>query len=98
MHFQMNWHCQRILTTPDMYYAWYRAYVLLADWAMAIPEFRSLSVLDQTTLFKENFSAFGWMTYAYRSYELGYGDVGLPMGNGSYLPYKQEEQAMMDAQ
>ena len=44
---QMNWRCETILTTTDMYYAWYRAYVLLADWAHSIPEFKQLSLSDQ---------------------------------------------------
>lgn len=50
--FQMKWTCERILTTPDMYYAWYRAYVLLADWAMSIPEFRALPLTDQVNFLR----------------------------------------------
>ena len=80
------------MSTADLYCQWYRAFVLHADWAMGIPDFRVLPIHDQTALFKQNFMAFGWITYVYHSYAQGMDEVGLPLGNGSYIPYKEEEQ------
>lgn len=79
------------MNSVDMYLAWYRSFVLLADYAMGIPEFRCLPLLDQTRLFKENFTAFGWIVYAYRCFASGFSEIGMPLGNGSYIPYRKQE-------
>ncbi|CAI4227745.1 unnamed protein product [Auanema sp. JU1783] len=75
----------------------WRAFVLHADWALGIPDFRVIPLEDQTQLFKQNFMAFGWITYSYKCYENNSEDVGVPMGNGSYLPYNRDEIKLMEA-
>uniref|UniRef100_A0A1I7XAM4 NR LBD domain-containing protein n=1 Tax=Heterorhabditis bacteriophora TaxID=37862 RepID=A0A1I7XAM4_HETBA len=44
---QMIWSCSRIMKATDIYSSWYRAFVLHADWAMSIPDFRVLPLSDQ---------------------------------------------------
>uniref|UniRef100_A0A1I7T5C3 Nuclear receptor n=1 Tax=Caenorhabditis tropicalis TaxID=1561998 RepID=A0A1I7T5C3_9PELO len=39
-----------------------------------------------------NFMAFGWITFAYKCFELKQHEVGIPLGNGSFIPYNDEEQ------
>ncbi|VDN26092.1 unnamed protein product [Cylicostephanus goldi] len=46
----MDWSCTRIMQANDLYKQWYRAFVLHADWAMGIPDFRVLSLEDQVHL------------------------------------------------
>lgn len=92
----LDWSCSRIMDGKDMYMAWYRSFVMLADYAMGIPEFRHLPLADQTRLFKENFTAFGWLVYAYRCYFNGLSEIGMPLGNGSYIPYREHEVKMME--
>ncbi|EFP06063.1 hypothetical protein CRE_30546 [Caenorhabditis remanei] len=84
--------CDRIMEAADLYLSWYRSFVFCADWAMGIPEFRVLPLADQTTLFKQNFMAFGWITFAYKCFELKQHEVGIPLGNGAFIPYNDEEQ------
>ncbi|EGT55958.1 hypothetical protein CAEBREN_16259 [Caenorhabditis brenneri] len=84
--------CERIMEASDLYLSWYRSFVFCADWAMGIPEFRVLPLADQTTLFKQNFMAFGWITFAYKCYELKQHHTGIPLGNGAFIPYNDEEQ------
>ncbi|CAJ0569007.1 unnamed protein product, partial [Mesorhabditis spiculigera] len=84
----MVWTCERVMSDEDISSAWYRAFVLLADWAMSIPEFRILPQNDQTTLFRQNFNTFGWLHYAYKCFSHGHMAMGTPIGNGSYIPYQ----------
>ncbi|CAI5449342.1 unnamed protein product [Caenorhabditis angaria] len=88
----LKYTCERIMEASDLYLSWYRSFVFCADWAMGIPDFRVLPLADQTTLFKQNFMAFGWITFAYKCYELGQFNNGIPLGNGAYIPYNDEEQ------
>lgn len=53
--------------------------------------------LLQTQLFKQNFMAFSWITYSYKCYEVGMEDVGIPLGNGAYIPYKDDDQRNMES-
>lgn len=90
--FQLMYTCDRIMEASDLYLSWYRSFVFCADWAMGIPEFRVLPLADQTTLFKQNFMAFGWITFAYKCFQLKQHTIGIPLGNGAYIPYNDEEQ------
>ncbi|KAK6749252.1 hypothetical protein RB195_001700 [Necator americanus] len=92
----MDWSCTRIMEANDLYKQWYRAFVLHADWAMGIPDFRVLSLSDQTKLFKQNFMTFGWIVYAFKCYQHNQHAVGIPLGNGAYIPYSDEEQKRME--
>ncbi|EYB81867.1 hypothetical protein Y032_0372g146 [Ancylostoma ceylanicum] len=92
----MDWSCTRIMEANDIYKQWYRAFVLHADWAMGIPDFRVLSLDDQTTLFKQNFMTFGWIAYAFKCYQLNQQAIGIPLGNGAYIPYSDEAQKKME--
>ncbi|VDL69993.1 unnamed protein product [Nippostrongylus brasiliensis] len=94
----LDWSCSRVMKATDIYSQWYRAFVFHADWAMGIPDFRRLSIDDQTKLFKENFMSFGWIAYAYKCYKLNYQEVGIPVGNGAYIPYADAEQNEMETQ
>ncbi|KHJ75567.1 hypothetical protein OESDEN_08841 [Oesophagostomum dentatum] len=93
----MDWSCSRVMEANDVYKQWYRAFVFHADWAMGIPDFRVLSLEDQTALFKQNFMTFGWIAYAFKCYQLNQQALGIPLGNGAYIPYNDEEQKRMDA-
>ncbi|CAD6199890.1 unnamed protein product [Caenorhabditis auriculariae] len=93
----INYECERIMEATDLYLSWYRSFVLHADWAMGIPDFRILPLADQTTLFKQNFMAFGWITYAYKCYELKNHRKGITLGNGAYIPYNEEQQKKLPA-
>ncbi|CCD67373.1 Nuclear Hormone Receptor family [Caenorhabditis elegans] len=88
----LKYSCDRIMEAADLYLSWYRSFVFAADWAMGIPEFRVLPLADQTTLFKQNFMAFGWITFAYKCFELKQHLTGMPLGNGAYIPYNDEDQ------
>lgn len=92
----MNWSCLRIMEAKDIYSQWYRAFVFHADWAMGIPDFRELSLEDQTKLFKQNFMSFGWIAYAFKCYQHNQQTVGIPLGNGAYIPYGDEEQRELE--
>ncbi|CAP37040.2 Protein CBR-NHR-46 [Caenorhabditis briggsae] len=87
--------CDRIMEAADLYLSWYRSFVFCADWAMGIPEFRVLPLADQTTLFKQNFMAFGWITFAYKCFDLKQHKIGIPLGNGSFIPYNDEDQKQL---
>ncbi|CAI2351763.1 unnamed protein product [Caenorhabditis sp. 36 PRJEB53466] len=88
----LTYTCERIMDASDLYLSWYRSFVFCADWAMGIPEFRVLPLADQTTLFKQNFMAFGWITFAYKCFILKQNTVGIPLGNGAFIPYNDEDQ------
>ncbi|CAJ0936147.1 unnamed protein product, partial [Mesorhabditis belari] len=92
----MVWTCERIMSDEDISSTWYRAFVLLADWAMSIPEFRILPQSDQTILFRQNFMTFGWLHYTYKCYANGHSPIGMPIGNGSFIPYRDSDLAKMD--
>ncbi|CAB3406414.1 unnamed protein product [Caenorhabditis bovis] len=87
--------CDKIMEANDLYFSWYRSFVFCADWAMGIPDFRILPLPDQTTLFKQNFMAFGWINFAYKCYEMNHQNIGIPLGNGAYIPYNDDEQKKM---
>ncbi|PAV77988.1 hypothetical protein WR25_00883 [Diploscapter pachys] len=93
----IDWRCEKIMSDLDLYSSWYRAFVLHADWAMGIADFRVLPLADQTILFKQNFMAFGWITYAYHSYRMGNNEKGIPLGNSAYIPYQPDELKQMEA-
>ena len=44
---QIDWRCEKIMSALDLYSSWYRAFVLHADWAMGIADFRVLPLADQ---------------------------------------------------
>uniref|UniRef100_A0A1I7Y756 Nuclear receptor domain-containing protein n=1 Tax=Steinernema glaseri TaxID=37863 RepID=A0A1I7Y756_9BILA len=91
----LNWSCERIMQDDDLYAAWYRNFVLLADWCMSIACFKMLSEEDQTVLFRKNFMMFGWLHFAFKIKNNG-DWVGLPIGNGSYIPYSDEGLEQME--
>ncbi|KAK0398075.1 hypothetical protein QR680_002417 [Steinernema hermaphroditum] len=91
----LNWRCERIMQDDDLYAAWYRNFVLLADWCMSIPCFKMLSQEDQTVLFRKNFMMFGWLHFAFKIKNNG-DWIGLPIGNGSYIPYSDEGLEQME--
>ncbi|GMS96274.1 hypothetical protein PENTCL1PPCAC_18449, partial [Pristionchus entomophagus] len=91
-----NWNCERIMNDADLTNSYYLAFLLLSEWAGDIPEFRALPQADQMLLFRQNFMIFGWMHFVYRSVILKQERVGVPLGNGSYIPYREEERAMME--
>ncbi|VDN26091.1 unnamed protein product [Cylicostephanus goldi] len=39
---------------------------------------------------------FGWMAYAFKCYQLNQQAVGIPLGNGAYIPYNDEAQKQME--
>ncbi|TMS37670.1 hypothetical protein L596_004555 [Steinernema carpocapsae] len=92
----LNWRCERIMQDDDLYAAWYRNFVLLADWCMSIPCFKMLSQEDQAVLFRKNFMMFGWLHFAFKIKNSG-DWTGLPIGNGSYIPYSDEGLDKMQA-
>ncbi|GMR46517.1 hypothetical protein PMAYCL1PPCAC_16712, partial [Pristionchus mayeri] len=91
----LNWHCERIMTDADITHSYYLAFLLLSEWAGDIPEFRVLPQTDQLLPFRQNFMIFSWMHFVYRSVLLRQERIGVPLGNGSYIPYREEEAAMM---
>ncbi|GMR48697.1 hypothetical protein PMAYCL1PPCAC_18892 [Pristionchus mayeri] len=91
-----NWNCERIMSDSDLTHSYYYAFLLLSEWAGDIPEFRVLPQSDQMLLFRQNFMIFGWMHFVYRSVILKQERMGVPLGNGSYIPYKEEERGMME--
>ncbi|GMT25270.1 hypothetical protein PFISCL1PPCAC_16567, partial [Pristionchus fissidentatus] len=91
-----NWNCERIMNDADLTNSYYLAFLMLSEWAGDIPEFRTLPQADQMLLFRQNFMIFGWMHFVYRAVILRQERVGVPLGNGSYVPYREEERNMME--
>ncbi|KAF8376390.1 hypothetical protein PRIPAC_82819 [Pristionchus pacificus] len=91
-----NFNCERIMNDADLTNSYYLAFLLLSEWAGDIPEFRVLPQADQMLLFRQNFMIFGWMHFVYRSVILKQERVGVALGNGSYIPYREEERSMME--
>ncbi|KAF8373492.1 nhr-46 [Pristionchus pacificus] len=91
-----NFNCERIMNEADVLNSFYLGFLLLSEWAEDIPEFRALPIADQLLLFRQNFMVFGWLHYVYQSIERRQERVGVPLGNGSYIPYREEEARTME--
>uniref|UniRef100_A0A914EIU4 aralkylamine N-acetyltransferase n=1 Tax=Acrobeloides nanus TaxID=290746 RepID=A0A914EIU4_9BILA len=82
--------CERVFRIEDIRFYWYRIFVMCADFANLIPQFRELPLNDQCQLFRLNFGVLSWSIYmefiVYSELTIGY-----PMGNGSYAPWNLEE-------
>ncbi|GMS81693.1 hypothetical protein PENTCL1PPCAC_3868, partial [Pristionchus entomophagus] len=92
------YHCDRIMNAKDLNHCYYFAFHLLFEWAHIIPEFRALAQSDQMVLSRQNCSTVGWLHFVYRSVLLDQERIGVPLGNGSYIPYDAGELATMDPQ
>lgn len=57
---------------------------------------REIVAAFQTKLFKQNFMSFGWIAYAFKCYQHNQQTVGIPLGNGAYIPYGDEEQRELE--
>ncbi|VDO87643.1 unnamed protein product [Heligmosomoides polygyrus] len=60
------------------------------------PMVREIVAAFQTKLFKQNFMSFGWIAYAFKCYQHNQQTVGIPLGNGAYIPYGDEEQRELE--
>ncbi|GMT07940.1 hypothetical protein PENTCL1PPCAC_30114, partial [Pristionchus entomophagus] len=91
-----DFNCNRIMNDADLTNSYYLAFLLLSEWAGGISEFCSLPQADQMLLFRQNFMIFGWLHFVYRSVVLKQESKGVPLGNGSYIPYNEEERGKME--
>ena len=46
-------------------------------------------------LFRQNFMVFGWLHFVWRCVQNGQEHLGVPTGNGSYFPHREEEKTLM---
>ena len=82
---KLNWTCQRPAEKADMAFGWYQIFVVMADWAKGIPQFRMLSCQDQEYLFQLNFAntSVPFFLYYMAKDHLSFNRV--PASNGGYV-------------
>uniref|UniRef100_A0A914D2U9 NR LBD domain-containing protein n=1 Tax=Acrobeloides nanus TaxID=290746 RepID=A0A914D2U9_9BILA len=82
---RIKWTRERIMIKEDISYCWYRTFVIAADFANMIPQFRQLPIQDQCQLFRHNFATTSWLFYLDAIIKVGLIN-GFPFGNGAYAP------------
>ena len=88
-----DFNCSRIANGYDIVFMWYRSFVIVADWANSIPEFRILSEKDQAELLRTNFTTLAFMVYA----QCPAPDLrAVALGNGSYIGHEQPGYSTID--
>ena len=75
----------RPATKDDLSFSWYRFFVVVADWANGIPQFRMLSDNDQAQLLRLNFTTLSVIVFLHFLTKLNLDPVRIPVGNGSYI-------------
>uniref|UniRef100_A0A1I8AK52 Nuclear receptor domain-containing protein n=1 Tax=Steinernema glaseri TaxID=37863 RepID=A0A1I8AK52_9BILA len=84
---KFRWDCERVFSTYDVTFMWYRGFVALVDWVNGFPQFRQLGLEDKARLFRVNFLSTSFIFFVqYSTIERG-----CAVGNGSYIPYDPEE-------
>uniref|UniRef100_A0AC34GPE0 Uncharacterized protein n=1 Tax=Panagrolaimus sp. ES5 TaxID=591445 RepID=A0AC34GPE0_9BILA len=82
---KINWKCERPAVSSELAFGWYQIFVVTADWARGIPQFRMLSCQDQERLFQLNFAniSFPLLLYYFAKENLSFDKI--PASNGGYV-------------
>ncbi|KAE9549242.1 hypothetical protein FO519_007551 [Halicephalobus sp. NKZ332] len=87
---KMDFSYSRPATKDDLSFIWYRFFVIVADWANSIPQFRMLPESDQAQLFRLNFTTLSVIIFVILWAKPDVDPLKISMGNGSYVDKEQE--------